>query len=618
MIISNCELLLTLIAILFNILDKNLHILDIDKVDKKVPASLPVLMLAIGPFGRLHHALYTNDHITFEAILAEETGLGCKALLEQDNNLLDKIITENMYPFIKVVTDSPCFQDMNVFLAAVDVAINHDKQPILNHLIAIAQMHTDHSFLQNIFYKCFLNKNYDCIHTILQFDPFISFNGQTLLHLSAHFDDCILFAIIKTTDLLLNTYTLVHYLNIQDNYNKLAVEYIHSIEMLDLFESTIEDANDLLKYPKEIETILQERRSVCLSSHLFSWQSETLNSRLRIVKSLFDFFDFNQEYDEDSFCISRQKVLEYSYFMAESFGTCWYFPRLFVTFNVHFIGEIGIDSKGLTVEWLNLLLESFFKVDPIDGSSKQFTAPLFEITDDESGMYAPNNLYPPEVYRFAGSILALALYHGFTIKVKFIESVYRTIWDIEPFRSEEDLKLQSPTLYTNLHKDTEVDIKKYSENSLYYNYQESIDAFADGFYSKTGFVFKQYFNLAEFKLILTGSDYDTDTIPDFFKYSHFSESLFSYSTFKTAVESFSTEEMRSFLKFITGRSSLPFGGIKMLPTRISITFNVLPRTHIPTSSTCNSQLYLPSFYTCAESKKKLLFAINNCHTFHEV
>lgn len=88
-------------------------------------------------------------------------------------------------------------------------------------------------------------------------------------------------------------------------------------------------------------------------------------------------------------------------------------------FEVQFVGEQGVDGGGLRREFITIILQRIFN--PNFG--------LFRLSDNglsiqpnSESMFIPDHL---QLFRFAGRILALALFHSYEINVEFTISLVK-------------------------------------------------------------------------------------------------------------------------------------------------------------------------------------------------
>ena len=79
------------------------------------------------------------------------------------------------------------------------------------------------------------------------------------------------------------------------------------------------------------------------------------------------------------------------------------------------------------------------------------------------------------------------------------------------------------------------------------------------------------------------------------------------------LSSFSREDQKMFLKFVTGTPNLPIGGFASLKPKLGISLKSCagkPNSYLPTASTCSHLLMLPKYTKEEVLRKKLLKAIN--------
>lgn len=79
------------------------------------------------------------------------------------------------------------------------------------------------------------------------------------------------------------------------------------------------------------------------------------------------------------------------------------------------------------------------------------------------------------------------------------------------------------------------------------------------------------------------------------------------------LRSFSQNELRRFLRFVTGSSQVPAGGFRVAPITIYMSASM---SQLPRAGTCSRSLSLPPFIPEAQLRDRLLFAMRNCEGFH--
>lgn len=296
--------------------------------------------------------------------------------------------------------------------------------------------------------------------------------------------------------------------------------------------------------------------------------------------------------------------------------------------SITFTNALNMQSKVSMVEWLTLLIESFFKENP-EGKAEDFTAPLFEIVSEESGLYAPNMKYPADVFTFSGIILATAFNSGIGIRVELIESIYRCLWAIEPF-DPAHLQAHDPVISNQFNllltadQDTitksDLDMKKgqtvedyvreRTADILYLRYKCAIDALVQGFYLNCNPDIKDHLSMFEFEIALTGSTrYSAD---DLFKACSFTPHNVSLiNKFRQILEEFTDIQRMKFIKFATNS---PINSYSKIP-QINVYFDYVSNKHLPTAGTCARRISLPIISTISEWKRKIIYAIEETDTF---
>jgi hypothetical protein len=534
-----------------------------------------------------------------------------------DIKLIYTLPKDEIAPAINRLALLKCFDKEEPFLRAFEAAIEskHEKSMIYP-LIPVALIHHT-STIPLLFNKCASNRFYLCVSELLYYNPLTEYEGKNIIHFATLLDDLILLEIAPLTSL---------YLHLKDNDGNIPTKYVISPEIYNqiLRRSAVEAERS--PYPKEH----QANMDYLHKSKELGFRSG-INKRLQFMFINPSWVQFNSQLELE---VSRDTVFMNSYKALHNLWLIWYTPNFYGSSFISFKEEGGIDRGGVTNEWLSLLLENIFKANP-GGSAKSFTAPLFQPISDDSDIYQPTGLYDPSVYKFAGSIIAMAMTQGITTRVEFIPSLYRLILEIEPYRSE-DLQIQSPIVYKNLNslrdlfksntpiidqdfksiEEVEEYIKTCSADLLYENHKEFLKAFAEGFRSKIPRKISKYLDLVDLKKVLKGHmEVSTSEFKKNIKF--ISESFWEENMFLEIIDEMTQEERFKLIKFITGRQGLPFGGLSELPEPICVYFNSLSFGKLPKSSTCFSHLILPMFNTAEQLEGPLLKAIEYCDTLED-
>ncbi|GMS84265.1 hypothetical protein PENTCL1PPCAC_6440, partial [Pristionchus entomophagus] len=125
------------------------------------------------------------------------------------------------------------------------------------------------------------------------------------------------------------------------------------------------------------------------------------------------------------------------------------------------------------------------------------------------------------------------------------------------------------------------------------------------------------FSSRELALLVCGEEGDID-VDDLIRYTHVhiprgvsQEAADEYTTeLKSVLDSFSSEDRRSFVKFVTGCPRPPLGGFSLLVPKIGIQLIPNVEGRLPTAATCMNLLKLPLYPDRRILEEKLRYAIS--------
>jgi hypothetical protein len=520
---------------------------------------------------------------------------------------------EEVAPAMRELSLLGCFDNKKSISKAAETALEakHEDSLIILFDRAVIRSHYE-PIGPWFFYSCAFSKLYQCVIFILNNFPLANYEGKNIVHLAAIFDDPTLLDIAPQDNL---------YLDLRDRKGNVPTKYVKSPEMFSHILRRNEFESSRLPNPNEHEANIEYLRK----SFEIGF-SVPIASRINLLFTdnnlMSSFFKLNLE-------VARNKIFKHSYKQLHGTIGTWYTSNFYGRIFIKFKGEAVDDYGGSRNDWLSSLLETFFKANP-DGNAADFTAPLFYPVEENQNIYQPTGLYDTSVYKFAGSIVALALSKGIPTRVEFIPALYRVMLGIEPYRFE-DLEIQSPSEYNRLkslrksflNKDPIPDLELNSLQEVDYhiricaakllcgNHLESLDAFAQGFRSKLPHKLSKYLDLVDLKAVLRGQE--TVSTEEFREKVSLRYNI-SYSprisqTFFQVFDQLSQDERFKLIRFITGRNGLPYGGFTNLHSEISVFFDRVPVGQLPTSKPRFSSLYLPEFTTLEELKALLLNAI---------
>ena len=548
----------------------------------------------------------------------------CDILLANENSLLQLLLVTNQRNLLNEIFASFNEKMESCLVKGIQTALKSDENDSLDALLTVTKDLCDNTSIGKVFKKCVNARNYRCIGIMTDWHVPLSYEGRNILHFAAEMDDFSLFKYAPKDEILLDK---------PDDNGQYAMAYVLSRGMA---------KNLSAKWVVETQK-LSPRSWDCVQSMynmttLFEITDNTLPFRASLLAHRLQRSAESSHSPAFILSVSRNSVFKDSYTAIHKNNVAkfnWYRDNL--KLEIRFDSEMGIDVGGPRLEWLSLMVDAMIKENP-DGNELDFTAPLFKEIDGESGMYAPTMKYNESVYEFAGSILALAFREKISLKVNLIPAAIKMILHNVYKYNPDDLKLQHPQNYKslqNLAKLSDEDIQKfelffesdpaepvnksnfekYMKDYGYFHtftkYEPALKALAKGF-NKINRVhlLHSLFNHKEMTDILRGGN--TIDLESFKKHSNVSGSEESRQIFWKMMEMLTEEEKLNFLKFITGRDSVPFEGITGLKDKLNISLNVLKSGLLPTASTCSSTInFAVDIRTPEEMKRRLLLSMEN-------
>ncbi|CAB1349479.1 unnamed protein product [Coregonus sp. 'balchen'] len=314
--------------------------------------------------------------------------------------------------------------------------------------------------------------------------------------------------------------------------------------------------------------------------------------------------------------------------------------------NAHGLDEAGIDGGGIFREFLNELLKSGFN--PNQG--------FFKTTND--GLLYPSPTAQMLVgdsfarhYYFLGRILGKALYENMLVELPFASfflskllgtsadvdihhlasldpEMYRNLLFLKSYEDDvEDLGLNF-TIVVELKPEGK-DIPVSTANRIAYihlvaDYRLNKQirphclAFRQGLANVVNLEWLRMFDQQEIQVLISGAHVPIclDDLKTFTNYSGGYTATHPVITiFWEVVESFTDEEKRKLLKFVTSCSRPPLLGFKELYPAFCIHNGGNDLERLPTASTCMNLLKLPEFCDQHLMRNKLLYAIESSAGF---
>lgn len=271
---------------------------------------------------------------------------------------------------------------------------------------------------------------------------------------------------------------------------------------------------------------------------------------------------------------------------------------------------------------------------------KPFKEPPFVRRDDVSPYYVPNLKFEGtiDVWRFVGFLFALVLKRDFNFGVMFAPSIYKQLLGME--LSAHDLKDDDPAMYKRflsilepsfdfdkaelyfetgepVNAENAMDfVHEQALTAMKYRYRDQLGPLKNGFVSSTHNInLPCYFTWQELSTTLTGIQV-VDRQELLRKCLDKTSKLTNnWDYLIEAFEILSNEELLQFVRFVTGRYGLPFGGIGNLEKCIYVFDS--PDEYFR-AGTCHFHFKLPKYFrSTTDFLERLRLALNSPEEFDE-
>jgi len=322
--------------------------------------------------------------------------------------------------------------------------------------------------------------------------------------------------------------------------------------------------------------------------------------------------------------------------------------RLFLKFE----GEDGLDFGGMSREWFLSLSEKILA--PELRLFKRCSSGYYQI--NRSSHENKDHL---EYFRFVGTIMGMAVYHGKLFYSYFSlpfykalldrpldisdlqfedDSVYRSVkklkeaedisgWDLD--FSVTDKNEEGKPVVVELKKD-EPDLMVTNENKKDYidlvlNYyfrptEAQMTALKEGFQQFVPLDLLKEFEPEELEQIMGGNkDIDINDLKVNTEYGEgYSDSNVVVKLFWEVMGTLSQDELKNFMHFTTGTNKIPLGGfLHLYGSNGPQKFTIIPKktNGLPTAHSCFNRLELPAYVDKDKLKKDLMYAITETQGF---
>lgn len=541
----------------------------------------------------------------------------CDILLKDDHEAL-KTMAEKYYSSngnIFSVLSIMCVSNETFYMKAIGEALLHDDSRVLGMLLSVVQHSQAHYIVGKIFKRCVQTKNIQCLETMTDWGIQLTHDGKNILHYAAEYNDLELLQFVPFDRILLDK---------KNAYGQTPVQVAYSREIMEALSKRWE-------FVTSIRTPTWESTKQ-MSSYLkhFSLPDNTFMQRASTFTELFP----RPTTRAFKIAVRPGQIFADSFEISKKAGAEWYSPNLNVLVSVIDTKTNEVTSEISKVEWLSELISLFFNERVGEGNATDFTAPLFKQVDTDSQMYAPNGLYPDEVFKFAGSIIALALRERISLNVKLVPAAVNLLLNPEYHYNENDFALQHPELFRET-KDLKMTnnrlgieqiyqkVLKMSCNAVssgnldectndigntlcYFQFASKVSSLGEGFrliHSKAKLA--NFFSATEMTALLEGGDVDLQS-RDFLEHCKIIGS--SKQIFIEMVNGLNAEELRFFYQILTGRDSIPIEGVRGLP-EFKVQLEILPEGALPAVSPGSSTICFPAGLASSSAMKEKLFEL---------
>ncbi|KAK7161330.1 hypothetical protein R3I94_004113 [Phoxinus phoxinus] len=306
---------------------------------------------------------------------------------------------------------------------------------------------------------------------------------------------------------------------------------------------------------------------------------------------------------------------------------------------VVFIGENGVDDRGLSAEFFSLLSKSLL----------EWEKGVLEVHENSLVWFNPNSTQCNKDFYYLGVICGMALYNHHFVNIDFPLALFKKLLQLSP--TLKDLEELSPvearSLKSLLEEDedvvdillldftvkgqelipnggqipvTKVNRQKYVDLYVDFVFNKSVKNqfkhFSRGFSEGCPLDVWSMFHPEELQELLHGSPkYEWQELHQSASYEGCSASDELIKNFWTVFFEFSEENKKKFLMFLYGTDRVPVGGFSKRSLMIRQSDGPDADHRLPEAQTCFGILILPKYSNINTLRNKLAHAINFCEVF---
>uniref|UniRef100_A0A8C1E1L1 HECT domain-containing protein n=1 Tax=Cyprinus carpio carpio TaxID=630221 RepID=A0A8C1E1L1_CYPCA len=389
-------------------------------------------------------------------------------------------------------------------------------------------------------------------------------------------------------------------------------------DMVKLKDYCFETINILVKFPFVADTV-SKKKMFCYLQVLF----QSLPDPHRIILNGNVLHINRESVLTDTLKYLRQKTHAFRY-----------------PLQVTFIGENGVDMRGLSAEFFFLLSQSLVK----------WEKKVLEIHESSLVWFNPDGMQANRDFYYLGVICGMALYNHHYINIDFPLALFKKLLQQSPTLNdlEELSPVEARTLKSLLEEDEDEVVDMFSFDFTVNgeklipngdqirvtkaNRQKYVDLYVDFVFNKS--VKKQFehfsrgffkgcpldawsmFHPEELQELLHGSPkYEWKELQQCASYEKCSASDELIKNFWTVFFELSEENKKKFLIFLYGTDRVPVGGFSKRSLKILLLECPDADDRLPEAQTCFGRLILPKYSDTNTLRDKLIHVINFCKVF---
>ncbi|XP_067298728.1 E3 ISG15--protein ligase HERC5.4 [Pseudorasbora parva] len=310
----------------------------------------------------------------------------------------------------------------------------------------------------------------------------------------------------------------------------------------------------------------------------------------------------------------------------------------FRSLKVVFVGENGIDMRGLSAEFFSLLSKSLLC----------WEKKVLEVHENSLVWFNPDHPKGNDFY-YLGVICGMALYNKHHISIAFPLALFKKLLQLSPTLNdlEELSPVEARSLKNLLEEDedvvdilfldftvkgkelvpnggqiqvTKINRQKYVDLYVDFVFNKSVENqfkyFSRGFSKGCPLDIWTMFHPEELQELLHGSPkYEWQELLQCASYESCSASDELIKKFWTVFFEFSEENKKKFLTFLYGTDRVPPGGLSKRSLKIHQSDGPDPDHRLPEAQTCFGRLILPKYSSINTLRNKLVHAISFCEVF---